>query len=147
MRITLGWVGVLAICITNSIAAAGCGDDAADDGGGDAGATSIPPSASKLSEISAGQAAAFCGSLASIQGGYGRKTRVLSCGEAEVTLSFDPGGNQTECQASFRQLPAACSSLTTGQIETCVQDIWAATCETRATPSCGPFLACTGGGS
>jgi hypothetical protein len=152
MRMTLGWLGVLATCLTITMTATGCGDGEddgsdADPANGGGGSTSLPPSSSKLSEISDGQAAAFCGDLESIQGGYGRKTRTLTCGELEVMLAFDLGANETECKVSFTSLPDACASLTTGQVKACVQDIWAATCEARDTPSCGPFLACAGGGS
>src|SRR6185295_2099692 len=124
MSITVGWVGVLAADLMISIAAAGCGDGS--DGGRDAApdpeGEATPPSSSQLSDLSDGQAAAFCDDLALIQGGYGRKTRTLSCGAAEVTLSFDLGANQAQCKASW-MLPGACSGLTAGQITTCVQDI------------------------
>jgi hypothetical protein len=152
MRMAFGWVGVLAAHVTISIAAAGCGDGEddgrdADPSAGGSGATSLPPSSSKLSDISDGQAAAFCGDLESIQGGYGRKTRTFTCGDLEVTRAFDLGANEAECKVSFTTLPNACSSLTTGQIKACVQEIWAATCESQDTPSCDPFVACAGGGS
>jgi hypothetical protein len=150
MRMAFGWLGVLATQVTISMAAAGCGDE---DDGRDAdpsatgGAMSLPPSSSMLSDISDGQAAAFCGDLESIQGGYGRRTRTFTCGDLEVTLAFDLGANEAECKVSFTTLPDACSSLTTGQIKACVQEIWTATCESQDTPSCDPFLACAGGGS
>jgi hypothetical protein len=148
MRITPGWFGLLAAGMSISIAAAGCGGGSADgrDTTSDPEGEVTPPPSSKLSDLSDGQAAAFCEDLALRQGGYGRKTRTLTCGEAEVTLSFDLGATEAECKASWR-LPPACSSLTVGQITSCVQDIQAATCEAKDTPSCDPFLACAGGAS
>jgi hypothetical protein len=121
------------------VVSVGCGGD-----GGDPSATTRPPNDKTIVTLTEGERKGFCDDLAAIEGGYSHP-RELTCDGVTNTITFSIGTDQMNCAKAFAALPATtCASLTVGQFESCVTDIYAETCDSFATspPSCAPVYAC-----
>jgi hypothetical protein len=104
---------------------------------------------SGIAAMSDANLGALCDQLAGIEGGYS-KEKDLSCSDdagstVDVMLTFNIGANQAACKTQFKMLPAACASLTTGEVVACVTDTYAQTCADSSSanpPSCDALVAC-----